>query len=190
MDMPENGPQPSPDMPPSLATRPRDPRRGLPIPPVNLHPDPSTGAPMLDFTTVNTTTATSLAIDRRCSLCGELMGYWVGFLGSPRAAELMQYADPPGCPDCLKAAITLCPHIAMQRHRRARTDRPGAGILPPGADPDKPPSWVLGITRSYRPVFVAEHGYTVYLPAPFRTVHTFGYGPDGRINPVPITRQR
>lgn len=99
MTTPENGPQPSPDMPPSLATRPRDPRRGLPIPPVNLHPDPSTGAPMLDFTTVNTTTATSLAIDRRCSLCGELMGYWVGFLGSPRAAELMQYADPPGCPD-------------------------------------------------------------------------------------------
>lgn len=40
---------------------------------------------------------------------------------------------------------------------------------PPGSHGEKPPYWVLGITRRYRTVFVAEHGYTVYLPAPFRT---------------------
>ncbi|WP_155246972.1 hypothetical protein [Salinispora arenicola] len=33
----------NPDLPPRLAARPRDARRGLPIPPVNLHPDPDGG---------------------------------------------------------------------------------------------------------------------------------------------------
>src|SRR5690349_19119406 len=72
--------------PARLAARPRD-RRGLPIPPVNLHPEPATGQPTVDFTTINTTTSTALAAERRCSLCGEAIGYWVAFLGGPRAAE-------------------------------------------------------------------------------------------------------
>jgi len=38
---------------------------------------------------------------------------------------------------------------------------------------------VLGITRTYRMRF---------LPAPFRTIHTYAYGPDGRVNPVSATR--
>ena len=59
-----------------LAARPRD-RRGLPIPPVNLHPDPATGRPVVDFTTINTTISKDLADHRRCSLCGERIGYWV-----------------------------------------------------------------------------------------------------------------
>jgi hypothetical protein len=83
------------DMPARLAARPRD-RRGLPIPPVNLHPDPATGELKVDFT-INTTISTDLAAARRCSLCAGEIGYWVAFLGAPRAAELMQYTDPPGC---------------------------------------------------------------------------------------------
>ncbi len=66
------------DMPQALAARPRDVRRGLPIPPVNVHPDPRGGHQAhVDFTTINTTISTQLAADRRCSLCGESMTYWV-----------------------------------------------------------------------------------------------------------------
>lgn len=182
-----NAPAPS-DLPAGLQARPRDERRGLPVPPVNVHPDPATGTPVVDFTTLNTTTSTELARNRRCSLCGIQLDYWVAFLGGPRAAELMRYTDPPGHPECLHAAVTLCPHIAIRRHRRARTDRPGAGMIPPGSHGDKPPSWVLGITRRYRTLFLPDQGFTLYLPAPFRTVHTYTYGPDGRINPSPTTR--
>ena len=96
------------DLPPRLAARPRD-RRGLPIPPVNLHPDPATGELKVDFTTINTTISAALAAARRCSLCAGEIGYWVAFLGGPRAAELMQYTDPPGCVDCLTWAVRLCP---------------------------------------------------------------------------------
>src|SRR5437762_6878805 len=102
------------DLPPRLAARPRD-RRGLPIPPVNLHPDPATGALRVDFTTINTTISTGLAADRRCSLCAGEIGYWVAFLGGPRAAELMQYTDPPGCVECLTWAVRLCPFIKVLR---------------------------------------------------------------------------
>ncbi|HEX8627454.1 MAG TPA: hypothetical protein VF755_04710 [Catenuloplanes sp.] len=183
---------PAPDGPPplpaSLAARPHDARRGLPIPPVNLHPAPDAGAPVVDFTTINMTASTRLASDRRCSLCEAVMPYWVAFLGAPRAAELRQYTDPPGCPDCMRAAVRLCPFIAIERHRRARTDRPGAGMIPPNSTGEKRSSWVLGITRTYNTVFLPDQGFTVYLPAPFRTTETYVYGPDGRIQPTPVVR--
>lgn len=176
----------TPPIPAGLAARPHDIRRGLPIPPVNVHNGPN--GPHVDFTTINTTTSTDLAVVRRCSLCGAPMGYWVAFLGGPRAAELLRYSDPPGHPECMTAALSLCPHIALARHRRARADRPGGGIIPPGSHGEKPDRYVLGITRSYRTEFVPAHGFSVYLPAPFKSVHEYEYGPDGRLNTTPRTR--
>ncbi|GAA4466619.1 hypothetical protein [Phytohabitans houttuyneae] len=182
------GPEPL-DLPPMLAARPRDARRGLPIPPVNVHPDPSGGGSHVDFTTINTTVATQLALDRRCSLCGEPMDYWVAFVGTPRTVELLRFTDPPGHPECMTAAaLTLCPHLAIERHRRAHSDRPGAGVMPAGSHGDKPAGWTLGITRTYRTLFIPEQGFTVYLPAPFRTVRAYVYGPDGRLQPGPGIR--
>ncbi len=101
--------------------------------------------------------------------------------------ELRQFTDPPGHPECLSAALTLCPHILIGRHRRARADRPGAGIIPPGSHGAKPPGWVLGITRQYQTVFIREHGFTVYFPAPFRVTYPFVYGADGRLHPAQDT---
>jgi len=63
-------------------------------------------------------------------------------------------------------------------------------MIPPGSHGDKPACWVLGVTRRYRTLVLPEHGFTVYLPAPFRTVETYRYGPDGQIDPTPDTRQR
>ncbi len=171
-------------LPATLAARPHDARRGLPIPPVNVHPNPD-GGEHVDFTTINTTASARLAAQRRCSLCGQGMDYWVAFVGGPRAAELMRYTDPPGHPECMTAALSLCPHLAIGRHRRARPDRPGAGIIPPGAHGGKPAGWTVGITRTYRSLFLPDHGFTVYLPTPFKTVHRYAYGPDGRLHPAP-----
>jgi len=60
--------------------------------------------------------------------------------------------------------------------------------MPPGSHGDKPAGWTLGITRTYRTLFVPEHGFTVYLPDPFKTVRAYVYGPDGRLQPAPHTR--
>ncbi len=83
--------------------------------------------------------------------------------------------------------MRLCPFIVVGRHRRLRGELAGAGELPPGSHGEKPPYWVLGITRQYRAV-VLPGGFTACRPAPFRTVHTYRYGADGRIDPVPTTR--
>jgi hypothetical protein len=91
-------------LPAALAASPRDPRRDLPIPPVNLHPDEATGETAVDFTNLNKAVSADLAAERRCSLCGAEMGFWV-FLGAPRAAELMRYSDPPGCPDSISTTL-------------------------------------------------------------------------------------
>ena len=88
----------------------------------------------------------------------------------------------------MTAALSLCPRIALNRHRRARADRPGGGIMPPGSHGEKPDRYVLGITRSYQTRFIPEHGYSVYLPAPFKTVYEYEYGPDGRLNTAPRPR--
>jgi len=58
--------------------------------------------------------------------------------------------------------------------------------MPPGSRDDKPSGWTL-VTRSHRTLFVPEHGFTVYLPAPFKTVRAYVYGPDGRLQPAPGT---
>jgi hypothetical protein len=85
-------------------------------------------------------------------------------------------------------AVRLCPFIVVQRHRRLHGDLAGAGELPPGSHGEKPPYWILGVTRRYRTARVPGSAFTAYLPAPFRTIHSYTYAADGRINPVPITR--
>jgi hypothetical protein len=179
-DTPAVGSTP-PGVPASLAARPRDARRGLPIPPVNVHTAPGGGTGThVDFTTINTVTSTELAAARRCSLCGDLMGYWVAFLGTPRTAELMRFTDPPGHPRLhARCAGAVPAHRVCTAPARPRPPAPRRGVIPPGSHGDKPTGWTLGITRQYR--MLPADGFTVYLPAPFRTVHTYLYGPDGRL---------
>ena len=60
--------------------------------------------------------------------------------------------------------------------------------MPPGPCGNKPDGWTSGITRSYRSMILPAHGPTVYLPAPFRTVHTYQCGPEGQLRPYPDAR--
>lgn len=85
-----------PELPAALAARPHDTRRGLPIPPVNLHPGPDGALSAVDFTTINTTTSTDLAIGRRCSLCEESMGYWVNWAMLQEMQHVVESMFPGG----------------------------------------------------------------------------------------------
>jgi hypothetical protein len=57
-----------------------------------------------------------------------------------------------------------------------------------GSHGEKPDRYLLGITRSYQTRFIPEYGFTVYLPAPFKTVHEYEYGTDGRLNTTARSR--
>lgn len=174
-------------LPDSLAARPLDPRRRLPVPYVSEHP---TGdGVVVDFTAINADRAEEAGRDRRCSLCGTGMGYRVAFLGGPASATNRLYSDPPGHPECLRAAVALCPYIAIGRARRAtaRRLRPGT-VTPPGFADTKPTEWILGITRNYR--MLHRRGTLVFRPAPFTSIERWTYDSDGHLltapPPVPL----
>src|SRR5256885_2275613 len=84
------------------------------------------------------------------------------------------------------------------RRRRAAAHSAAGATARPARAPVYPPRPPRGQTpppcsgaapRRYRTLFLPEHRFTVYLPAPFRTIHTYTYGADGRINPTPTTRR-
>ncbi|MFJ6776798.1 hypothetical protein ACIQOV_38560 [Kitasatospora sp. NPDC091257] len=133
-----------PDLPPALAARPRDEKRGLPIPVVNMHD----GA--VDFVTINGTVALRLALGRRCSLCDEPLAGPAAFLGGPKSAESGYYSDPPMHEACAQAALMLCPHIARPHARRASERRLiEDASIPVGFTEEKPEEWVMVIASGY-----------------------------------------
>lgn len=163
-----------PPLPRTLEARPKD-RRGLPIPLVTVV-DPSSGIP--DFTAVDGTRSLHAGRNRLCGLCGVPMGYWVAFLGGPGAADQRSYVDPPMHPECSAAATRLCPHIAHRRPTRS-TKITANTITPPGFILDKPDTWIMGITRTYK---VAVHGGSaIFRPAPFHRTRRLSYDPTGQL---------
>lgn len=165
-------------LPASLAERPRDPRRGLPIPPVSLHT--RNGVEVVDFVSINGPVGVALATERKCSLCAGDMEYWVAFLGSLENYRERLYLDPPAHIECMHAAVSLCPYIALQHHRRMSARRvDGDTIVPEGFREAQPDRWLMGITRQYR---VEVRGrVALYRPSVFKATRMFGYGDDGAI---------
>src|SRR5579862_398314 len=171
-------------VPDTLAARPWDARRGVPIPPVSVHE--RDGRAVVDFVTVNGPIALALARARDCSLCGQRMGYWVAFLGGPASHAQRRYLDPPAHPECMLAAVRLCPFIALRHHRRAPEHRVGPDTAsPPGYEHGQPDRWLLGITRRYR--VEIQDDIAVYLPAAFKRTRTFDYDAAGHIREQPGT---
>ena len=165
-------------LPAALAARPVDPRRRLPVPYVSEHD--RDGQSTVDFTAINAHRAAECGQRRLCSLCGTALGYRIGFLGGPASARNRLYTDPPGHPDCLRAAVTLCPHIAIGRARRASPRRLDQGtVTPPGFDDAKPAEWILGISRDYKMLW--RRGILVFRPAPFTALERWTYDGDGRL---------
>src|SRR5688572_15361015 len=86
------------DIPDRLLRRPRS-RRGYPIPFVQAtNPD---GTP--DFAAINPNLALECAEKHLCGLCGEMLEYWIAFIGGPRSCEHRAFGDPPMHIDCAEA---------------------------------------------------------------------------------------
>jgi hypothetical protein len=165
-------------LPPSLAARPRDLHRGLPIPFVSQHE--RGGRSVVDFVGVNVERALRCADEQLCGLCGWPLGYWIAFLGGPKSAALLQYTDPPMHEDCAFAALKLCPHIAIQRHHRAPEHRVADDTWTPlGWTERKPDRWMLCSTRRFE--HRLHYGSVLFLPAPFKRVGTFRYDENGAL---------
>lgn len=175
--------------PESVQHRPRDARRGLPIPKSAVAPGDGPEEERFSFTMVSAEQVVHLIANRLCGVCGEAMGYWVAFIGGPQSTASMAYVDPPMHPDCARAALTLCPHMALKRHKRAPDHRlPHDVTTAPGFVDDKPETLHIGITRSY--TAQVYQGSLVITPAPFKTIEDYGYNEQGRIVPLDTRRSR
>ena len=165
------------DIPPALAARPTD-RRGLPIP----YSAGTTPEGEYVPTAVDAMKAWMCGTERRCGVCGELMGYWVAFVGGPMSAETRTYTTPPMHIDCAEASIALCPHIAYESRNRARKHK-GEVVTMPGFVDDKPDEWFLYVTRSYEQKLYTRRGHEgyVFLPAPAKFIRRFVYDDGGHI---------
>ncbi|WP_371517645.1 hypothetical protein [Kitasatospora sp. NBC_01300] len=132
------------DLPPALAARPRDEKRGLPIPAINVHDDG------VDFVVINGEAALRLALADWCSLCGTPLEGPAAFLGGPMSAQTGCYSDPPMREACAQAALTLCPHIARSNARRAGERRVAEdSAVAVGFTLEKPEEWVMVLASGY-----------------------------------------
>ena len=145
-------------LPPSLAARPRDPRRGIPVPYVNVIRENGE----CDFTRVDTARSLRCARERLCSLCGTLMEGEVAFIGAQECQARNRYLDPPMHPDCGEAAMGICPYLGAPYARQA------------AGGPDVPDGWTAGgtgrlalhVTGGYEwePVAVRGRRCPVFFP--------------------------
>lgn len=172
-------------LPESLAARPWDERRKVPVPLMNMRPVDIEGNPgavpgdegvewVADFTAIYAPTVYKCGRDRLCGLCGADLGYWVGFLGGPKSHANRAYIDPPAHVECLEAALRLCPHIAAPNHQRAPDHRMSSTVsAPAGFDAARADEWVMGITRDYK--MEATSQSLIFRPLPFKRTRRFGY---------------
>lgn len=167
-----------PELPEGLAKRPVDPKRGLPIPVMNLPPgdnDPEHA----DFTGIHAQTVYETAGRNLCGMCGEELGYRKAFVGGPKSFASRQYVDPPFHPECAAASLRLCPHMAIPRHKRAPEHRLAADShTPAGFAEAKPEAIIIGITRSFKIIVDGHKGTLHFKVAPFTDKRVFRYVDD------------
>jgi hypothetical protein len=168
-------------LPPRLAARPVDPRRGLPIPYVNEHDDGS-----INFAIVNGGRVLDCVRRRLCGLCGLPHEHRMAFIGGPGGFQQRMYTEPPGHVDCMRAALDLCGYLAIERHRRRGLSE--ATAAPGFTDMEKAQPVILAATRAYDVGLIGEPPALLFLPAPWTSATRFDYI-DGRlteIGPEPI----
>lgn len=161
-------------LPHGLPNRPWDDRRAIPVPLFNETPEGP------DYTAIHAPTVVETAEENRCGVCGDPLDYWIAFVGGPRSAASRLYQDPPLHPACAVAALTLCPHLRLTRHRRAPEHRRRSDeTVATGAYQGHVEQVVIGITRSFK-TSISRGGLT-FKAAPFKRTIECPYDEDGQI---------
>ena len=64
-----------------------------------------------DFKIVDQDRRKVCAVERRCWICGEPLGYWVVFIGGPVSIEHGLFNDGPMHEECAADAMAICPFL-------------------------------------------------------------------------------
>jgi hypothetical protein len=133
-------------IPARLRHRPRD-ARGYVIPFVQFIGDD--GLP--NFAVMDHRKVSRCLRQRRCGLCGEVMGIHLYFIGGDLCVVNRYFYDPPMHRDCAIYALEACPHLARSkgRYREPPTSIEGATIIVGDMQTKKAERFALMHTGAY-----------------------------------------
>lgn len=131
-------------MPPGIAKLPRDPR-GYPI--FFTAAKKADGSP--EFRVSDPIKRYQAMAERRCGLCGAPLGYWIVFIGGPKALENRIFSDPPMHEECATYAAKVCPYLAIREAERTHDGEGQAALSRDHLIREKPPVILLWKCRGY-----------------------------------------
>lgn len=130
--------------------------------------------------------------ERRCWICGDVLGRWLAFVIGPMCAVNRISSEPPSHVDCAEYAAQACPFLAMPKMRRREAGLPDEAVayrdeqttaLPEGlqvpgitggttggfAITRNPGVALVWVTRSYRRISDGRGGILFEVGEPLRT---------------------
>jgi hypothetical protein len=132
------------EMPSRIAALPRD-QRGYPVPWFVCVVD---GVP--DFRVVDGRKVVRAVSERRCFICGDVLGRHLAFVIGPMCAVNRVSSEPPSHRDCAVFAAQTCPFLANPEAPRRSTHMPEEATEPAGIPILRNPGVTLVWgTRSY-----------------------------------------
>jgi hypothetical protein len=136
-------------LPQRLSGRPRD-RRGYPIPYLAVVQEDGTP----DFRISDAKRWVKVVNERRCALCGKLLGREIAFVGGPKSMAHRLFTDPGMHRDCAEYALKVCPFLAAPHFKyaeslRAIADTDMAVVVNENVPTERPEAFGLGITKGY-----------------------------------------
>ena len=127
--------------------------RGFPIPWFVAWID---GTP--DFRMIDTPKIGRAIKERRCWVCGDVLGQNKAFLIGPMCAINRVISEPPSHRDCAVFSARACPFLSQPRMRRNEKDLPEDRVAAAGFGLRRNPGAVcVWITRTFKP-FRPKHG--------------------------------
>jgi hypothetical protein len=133
------------DMPQRFMRLPVD-ERGFPVPRFVKWID---GKP--DFRVIDGAWMTVAVYQRRCWLCGDVLGRHMAFVIGPMCAINRVNSEPPSHLECARFAAKACPFLTQPNRKRNEHDLPEEGEEPAGVHIDRNPGVTLiWVTKDYQ----------------------------------------
>jgi hypothetical protein len=156
-----------PEVPMRLRGRPLD-HRGYPVPwfvaMVNGE---------WDFRIIDTPKIDIAVSERRCWVCGNILGKWQTFVTGPMCAVNRTTAEPPCHYDCAVFSVLSCPFLTLPKAKRNDANLPAGYVEPPGVFVQTNPgvTCLLSSTKPYttwNPGNTNDHRFLIEMPLPER----------------------
>jgi hypothetical protein len=140
-------------LPPRIARLPVE--QGWPVPWFVDRGDDGQGTP--DFRVVDKRKFVKALNERRCWICGDLLGHWLAFPIGPMCAITRTISEPPSHRECAEWSIQWCPFLSNPAMVRRTDHIPANAEEPAGVGLTRNPGVMcLWMTRTFEKFRVAK----------------------------------